>query len=60
MKTMDLFNLARKTAIVTGGATGLGQRRGLGEKTISRVLLFFLHRKPRTTSLGTFYVWTEA
>jgi gluconate 5-dehydrogenase len=30
MKTMDLFNLARKTAIVTGGATGLGQRIAIG------------------------------
>jgi gluconate 5-dehydrogenase len=30
MKVTDLFNLERKTAIVTGGATGLGQQMALG------------------------------
>jgi gluconate 5-dehydrogenase len=30
MKTMDLFNLGGKTAIVTGGATGLGKQMALG------------------------------
>ena len=30
MKTMDLFNLKGKTAIVTGGAIGLGQQMALG------------------------------
>jgi gluconate 5-dehydrogenase len=30
MKTMDLFNLEGKTAIVTGGGTGLGQQMALG------------------------------
>jgi NAD(P)-dependent dehydrogenase (short-subunit alcohol dehydrogenase family) len=30
MKTMDLFNLKGKTAIVTGGAKGLGQQMALG------------------------------
>jgi len=30
MKTMDLFNLKGKTAIVTGGAVGLGRQMALG------------------------------
>lgn len=30
MKTMDLFNLKGRTAIVTGGAIGLGQQMALG------------------------------
>lgn len=30
MKTMDLFSLEGRTAIVTGGASGLGQQMALG------------------------------